>query len=441
MSRFFTKNSPKKTVPFPEEELTAFKILENIMRITAKISHYHKGLIAFLLAPFIWLQMYFFALEAWLFAFLKEELFNTQDNPKYTQLTHVLAFVCFSAFCLLAYYKTLDQYISLVLYSLWFINYLCVKFKTGLYVHKPAWIRLESKNDYWQWNLIAKNQHQQNQTLYPQQIKAVLIAAATYGDVSFRNQLLQIWHIYIQTKDEQQWVIYQASSMQQALEKAIALAAQLNTQVKITESYGTGNFPDIQIEAQNLLSPVWNKTHSGQTVMIYKNFSTVSLLRWLKDLFMQIKDFLFIAILAGFMSRYGLLLMLLFGDQFGLPLPEVIYIDLSLSGIAGVFAPDFNWITVFAFAATLIIMLKGIYNENRQHQIVIDNQRIQYSISGKKKGNLYFSQKPDVVVLKGFDQGALIFINSQNKVLEINGLADDEYDQLYALWLTIECGC
>jgi hypothetical protein len=371
---------------------------------------------------------------------LHDELFNKQDNAKYTQLTHLLAFVCFSAFCLLAYYKTLDQYISLILYSLWLINYLCVKFKTGLYVNKPAWIRLESKTDYWQWNLIAKNQHQQNQVLYPQQIKTVLIAAATYGDVSFRNQLLQTWHVYIQTKDEQKWIIYQESSIQQALEKAIALAAQLNTQVKIAESYGTGMFPDIQIEPQNLISPVWNKTHSGQTVMLYKNFSTVSLLRWLKNLFMQIKDFLFIAILAGFMSSYGLLLMLLFGGQFGLPL-QVIYIDLSLSGIAGIFAPDFNWMAVFVFAVTIIIMLKGIYKENRKHKIVIDNQRIQYSISGKKKDSLYFSQKPDIVVLKGFDKASLIFINAQNKVLEINGLADDEYDQLYALWLTIECGC
>lgn len=411
------------------------------MRITAKISHYHKGLIAFLLAPFIWLQMYFFALEAWLFAFLHDELFNKQDNAKYTQLTHLLAFVCFSVFCLLAYYKTLDEYISLILYSLWLINYFCVKFKTGLYVNKPAWIRLESKTDYWQWNLIAKNQHQQNQTLYPQQIKSVLIAAATYGDVSFRNQLLQTWHVYIQTKDEQQWVIYQESSIQQALEKATTLAAQLNTQVKIAESYGTGMLPEIQIEPQNLISSVWNKIHRGQTVIMYKNFSTVSLLHWLKDLFMQIKDFLFIAILAGFMSRYGLLLMLLFGEQLGLPLPEVIYIDLSLSGMAGIFAPDFNGMAIFIFAVTILIMLKGIYKENRQHQIVIDNRHIQYSISGKQKDSLYFSQKPDIVVLRGFDKASLIFINAQNKVLEINELADDEYDQLYALWLTIECGC
>ncbi len=408
------------------------------MRITAKISHYHKGIIALLLAPFIWLQLYFFAIEAWLFAFLYDELFNQQDNAKYTQLTHLLAFICFSAFCLLAYYKTLDLYISLALYSLWLINYLCVTFKTGLYVHKNAWVRLEKKTDYWQWDLIANHQHQQHTKLYPQHIKMVLIIAATYGDNSFRNQVLQIWHVTIQTTDEQQWVVYQETSIQNALDKAIVLAGQLNTSVKIAESYGTGNFPDMQVEPQNIISSIWKKIDTGQRIIIYKNFSTVSLWRWLKELISRTQHFVFIAILAGFMSRYGLLLLLLFGNQLGLQLPEFIDIDLSLWGL---FAPDFNALSLSVFAITVLMMLIEIYKQNRHYQIEVNSRRIQYSISGHKYDSLYFSRKPDVIVLKGFDKASLIFINAQNKVLAINELADDEYDELYELWLTLNCGC
>ncbi len=404
------------------------------MRITAKISHYHKGIIAFLLAPFIWLQLYFFALEAWLCAFLYAELFNTQDNAKYTQLTHLLAFICFSAFCLLAYYKTLDMYISFILYSLWGINYLCTTFKTGLYVHKNAWVRLEKKTDYWQWDLIANNQHQQHKALYLQQIKNILIIAATYGDNSFKNQVLQIWHITIQTTDEQQWVVYQDVSIQNALNKAVELAVQLNTTVKIAESYGTGSFPDMQVEPQEFISPIWKKMDNGNRITIYKNFSTMSLLRWLKDLINRTQDFLFIAILAGFMSRYGLLLLLLFGNQLGLQLPEFIFIDLNIWHL---FAPDFNILSLLIFAITVVMMLIEIYKQNRHYEIIIHNHRLQYRISKRKQNSLNFNQKPDVIVLKGFDKASLIFVNEQNKVLEINGLGDDEYDQLYELWLTL----
>lgn len=70
------------------------------MRITSKISHYHKGVLALVLAPFLWLQMYFHALQNWLIEILYNELFRLNKIP-YSQMTHFLAFVCFSDFSLL----------------------------------------------------------------------------------------------------------------------------------------------------------------------------------------------------------------------------------------------------------------------------------------------------------------------------------------------------
>jgi len=402
------------------------------MRITTKISHYHKGILALLLAPFLWLQMYFYALEAWLFQFMYEQFFNTKDDAHYSQTTHLLAFVCFSAFCLLAYHKSLDDYISLILYGLWLINYLSVRFKTGLYVHKAAWVRLEKKPDCWQWHLIAKNQHQLSQNLTAQTIETVLIAAATYGDKSFRNQVLQIWHVYIQTKDQQQWVVYQEEKIERALSKAVALANQLNTQVKIAESYGTGRLPDMEIEPPNLVIQAWEQHFLGTATLLYKNFSTVSLWRWLKVLFTHIKDFLFIGALSGFMSQYGGLLLVLWGEQLGLQRPEVIYLDG--------FEPNFNLTEVLFFVTTLITLLLAIYQQHCKHCLLISHDSLQYSVSGKQKGTLYFTRKPDIIVLKGFDKTAVIFVNEENKVLEINGLEEYEYDQLYTLWLAMPMG-
>ncbi len=406
------------------------------MRITSKISHYHKGTLALCLAPFLWLQLYFFALENWLFQFIYNEIFS-HKTTYYSRFTHLLGFLCFSGFCLLTYHKQVDQYISLFLYSLWLINYYCVKYKTGLYVHKPAYIRLEKKGEGWQWHLLAKNQYQASQFIYPAEIKNVLIAAATYGDMSFRNQLLQIWHVYIQTQDQQQWVIYQEAKISKALIKAHHLAIQLNTQVKIAESYGTGNLPDMQVKPEDFLTHAWHQKQLNTELYLYKSFSTLSLFRWLHILFTQTKDFIFIAVLAGFMSRYGFLLMVLFGENLGLHPPDPIIIDLNPYSVLRILSPDFEKTTVLAFLVSLMVSFKTIYLQNRKHQLLINAQRIQYNIADKKQGRLYLTEKPDIIVLKGFDKASLIFVNSDYQVLEISHLADAEYDELYNICFTI----
>jgi hypothetical protein len=408
------------------------------MRITSKISHYHKGVLAFLLAPFLWLQMYFNALEELIINAVYDDLFNHQEETKYSQTTHLLSFLCFSGFCFLAYYKNVDHYISVALYSLWLINYCSVKFKTGLYVDKPAWARLETKPEHWEWSLMADNQQLEHHYFDYSQIKCVLIAAVTYGDNSFRNQVLQIWHIYIQTQDEQQWVVYQDATIQNALLKATRLAHQLNTAVKVAESYGTNTLADFELEAvQNPAFINWNKVYCGNSVKIYKNFSTTTLSRWLQTVFHQIKDFIFIAVLSGFMQRYGVLLMLLFWDDFGLAAPPRLNLDSSLAGVFSLFSPDFNWILVLVFAITLSTLLYSIYQQSLRHEILINSQRIEYSIAGEQKGFLSFNQQLDMIVLKGFDKTTLIIINEHNRVLEINGLEEDEYDELYQMLLTV----
>ena len=52
---------------------------------------------------------------------------------------------------------------------------------------------------------------------------------------------MQIWHIQVKTQDDKLWVVYEDNNIQNALNKAIRLAKQLNTIVKIAESYGDGN--------------------------------------------------------------------------------------------------------------------------------------------------------------------------------------------------------
>ena len=134
------------------------------MRITSKISHYHKGAFAMVLAPFLWLQMAFHALEKWIVDILYNELFRV-NKIVYSQTTHFLAFICFSGFSLLAYHKNLDQYLSLTLYGLWLINYFSAKFRIGLYVDTPVWVNLETKPENWQWKMTFRTQRQEQHTL------------------------------------------------------------------------------------------------------------------------------------------------------------------------------------------------------------------------------------------------------------------------------------
>jgi hypothetical protein len=401
------------------------------MRITAKISHYHKGTLAFVLAPFIWLQMYFHALQEWLFDIIYDQLFKI-DKTLYSQTTHAIAFFCFSTFSLLAYHKRLDQYISLVLYSLWLTNYYCAKFHTGLYVDKPAWVMLETKEQHWQWSLLAKNQHQAQHKFSYSDVESVLIAATTYGDNSFKNQVLHIWHIHIQTKEGKKWVVYQDANIQTALNKALELAKEFNTVVKIADSFGTNRLADTELGIQNRPVIAWRRTFITDTVKIYKNFSTVSIFRWLKAILAEVGDFIFIAVLAGIMQRYGFLLWVMFSGNVDLPSPSL---DHTVSPFAA-FAPDFDWILVTEFTVTMLVLLHSIYKQSRCYEVLLSNKRIQYRIAGETKATLNFTQRPNFILLKGLDKTSLIILNENNKLLEIKGLEEDEYDELYEMLLT-----
>lgn len=406
------------------------------MRITSKISHYHKGILALVLAPFLWLQMYFHALQDWLIDMLYNELFRI-NKISYSQTTHFLAFLCFSAFSLLAYHKHLDQYISLILYVLWLINYFSTKFRIGLYVDNPAWVSLETKEQHWQWSLLAKKQHQAQHNFAYDQIKCVLIAATTYGDDSFKNQVLKIWHVHIQSKDDRQWVVYQDADIQQALTKAVKLAEQLNTVVKIAESYGTGTLAEFELAAlQNQRRVAWKRAFISDTIRIHKSFSTVSIFRWLAAIFAELGDFLFIAILSGFMQRYGALLLLGFGDNLGLKTPTFETVQFNTSGAWGIFSPDFDWILLTVFAVTMVALFHSIYKQSRKYEILLNHKRVQYRVSGNTKASLTLTGCPDVILLKGFDKTSLIIVNEQYKVLEIKDLEEDEYAELYNMLLT-----
>jgi hypothetical protein len=376
--------------------------------------------------------MYFHALEEWLTDVIYSQLFK----PKiiYSQTTHFLAYCCFSGFSMLAYYKQISQYISLILYSLWLINYFSAKFRTGLYVDKPAWVRLERKELSWQWGLLVKNQLKNQQNFAYTDVSCVLIAAISYGDNSFRNQVLQIWHVHLQTKDEQKWVIYQEAEIQQALNKAIHLAAQFNTVIKIAESYGTGALAEIDLAAHNQPVLSWQRTASSNTVRIYKDFSTLSVFKWMQAIFAELKDFIFIAVLASFMQWYGQILLILFGDDLGLYLLPDETLELSL---AKIFSPDFDWTLLTVFVITFSVLLHSIYKQSRLYEILIVNKRMQYRVSGENKAYLTFNQSPEVLLLKGFDKTSLIIVNEQYKVLEIKDLEEDEYDELYNMLLTI----
>lgn len=401
------------------------------MRITSKISHYHKGFLALILAPFLWLQMYFHALEEWLTDIIYTQLFKPKTT--YSEITHVLAYCCFSVFSMLAYYKQLSQYISLILYSLWLINYFSAKFRIGLYVDKPVLVRVERKEQSWQWSLLLKNQLQNQQSFPYAEINCVLIAATTYGDDSFRNQVLQVWHVHLQTKDEQNWVVYQAATIQQALNQAVSLAAEFNTKVKIAESYGSGELADIDLGAHNRPVFAWQRDINRSTIKIYKNFSTLSFFGWTQAIFAELGDFIFIAVLASVMQWYGKLLLMLFGNSLGLRLPPTETLELSISAI---FSPDFDWTLLTVFAITLGVLLHSIYKQSRKHEIIITNKRVQYRISGENKSYLTFNESLEVLLLRGFDKTSLIIINEQYKVLEITDLEEEEYDELYQILLT-----
>lgn len=405
------------------------------MRITSKISHYHKGILALILAPFLWLQMYFHALQEWLLDIIYNELFKL-NKINYSQTTHLLAFFCFSGFSLLAYHKRLDQYISLILYGLWLINYFSAKFRTGLYVDNPAWVTLDTKEQGWQWSLLVKKQHQPQQNFSYEQVQCVLITAVTYGDESFRNQVLQIWHVHIQTQDGERWVVYQDADIQKALSKAVKLAEQFHSVVKIAESYGTGGLADFDLPLPNRRFVAWNRTFISDTVKIYKNFSTMSIFRWLWAIFEELGDFIFIAVLSGVMQRYGFLLLLLFGDDLGLPPPSLTNIEIRAYTPLHFFAPDFDWVLLMVFAVTMLVLLHSIYKQSRRHEILLNHKRVQYRISGITQASLNFNQHFDVLLLKGFDKTSLIIVNEQYKLLEIKGLEEDEYDELYEMLLT-----
>ena len=129
--------------------------------------------------------------------------------------------------------------------------------------------------------------------------------------------------------------------------------------------------------------------------------------------------------------------MLLFGDSLGLSSPQLETIVIDVSSLWwGVFTPDFDRILVLVFSITMLVLLHSIYKQSRKHEILLNHRRIQYRVSGENKGSLTFNQPPDFILLKGFDKTSLIIVNEENRLLEIKGLEEDEYDELYQMLLT-----
>ena len=395
----------------------------------AKILVYEKNLLTRVLGPLLWIKNYLEELKNNILNMIWKELFKNETD--HNELTHLLAFIVFSAFCLLAYHQDIEDYMVYLFYALWPLDYLFARYT---FEHpRHIWVNLKTQGQALIWQQRTAKGHLISQRRFShQQIHRVLLRAETYRSSAYSNVNVNAWEVFVQLMGEEKLLIIDhKTTLKQGLRKAINLAQLFEVPLCVADSCGQGSFAETQTPPLAVASTWWNTHENKNRVEIRKNLATVNLFKLTPAILDQAGTFIFLAIMAGVMKRYGLFLVWFMGPLLDLADPFALYLDFSLKGLLSFFTPELDWHTSAIFAVTLAVIFYSVWKNTHSQTLTLTPEKLSYREAGKPGVTFLRSELHHILLLYS-PSPMLLLISNQQFLLIDNLYNTHEQEELYA---------
>jgi hypothetical protein len=394
-----------------------------------KIPRHEPGLLAQVLAPLLWMKSSLDDLRDAVIQRIWGELMGRQTEQD--QWLHLAAFAVFSAFCLLAYAGFEDGMV-LFLYALWPLDYLAARAARS--DARQDRVSLRQDGDTLVWQRLGRGVPPRGERFPLAQVRAVRVrwvddTLGAYGSVRVRA-----WEVYLVLHGEAEHVLGSDRAATRSLKRAADLAGRLEVPVVVEHSNGQGPFAEAQTP------PLWDPSRLGQWraepardgVVIRTGLRTLDHGKLGRRVLEEAGSFLLLAVMAGFMTRYGMFLAWMWGPSLGLIDPFPLELDLSLTGLLSLFAPDQGLETVVVLTLTVAAIAASLWRHAQPRRLVVNGRGLSYQLRGRTVAALA-GREVGSVLLVHTPEPALLIAAPDGRALLVDDLYDGEgQEELYA---------
>jgi hypothetical protein len=399
------------------------------LRLYGKIPRHEPGLLTQALAPLLWMKAALDDLRDAVIQMIWGEL--TGQRAEHDQWLHLAAFAVFSAFCLLAYAGFEDGMV-LFLYALWPLDYVAARAARSDAHQDRVSLRQEGSTLVWQ--RLGRGVPPCSERFPLAQVRAVRVrwvddAVGAYGSVRVRN-----WEVYLVLHGEAEHVLGSEPAITRALKRASDLAGRLGVPVLVEHSNGQGPLAEVQTP------PLWDPDRLGQWraepardgVGLRTGPRTLDHGKLGRRVLEEAGSFLLLAVMAGFMTRYGTFLAWMWGPSLGLVEPFPLELDLSLTGFLSLFTPDQSVETVVVLTLTVAAVAGSLWRHAQPRRLVVSGRGLSYEVRGRTVAALAGRQVHSVLLLHT-PEPALVVAAPDGRALLVDDLYDGEcQEELYA---------
>lgn len=371
--------------------------------------------------PFLWLKEYMEELWEFILHMIWRELFKNEADH-YNQSTHLIAFVIFSAFCLFSYYENVNDYVVFVLFALWPLHRIMsyMAYKQASYARVS--LTLQDQFLIWHYQLASTRQ---TQRVEKSQIDCLLIE----GEAEYQP----VWSLFLCLKDDSQLILFSHRDLNMTMQKAQQISKAVGVEWIFAHSSGESPLA----ESKDYLKPTgdsgWQEKSARNAIQFKRSWKSISYGNIFMEMLENVGTFIFLAILAGVMTRYGYFLNWFLGPKVGLVQPFELYLDLTPSGIIGFFTPDLSWQNILVSVIIAGLALLQFFSLAKSQLVKMKGGVMTYRF-GKRTDRISLNQPNQLIML--YEPQPSLLILSQNKTLLLQDFLDesemvDLYEKLH----------
>jgi hypothetical protein len=399
------------------------------LRLSARVPRHEPGPLARVLSPLLWMKSSLDDLRDAILHMVWGELLHGERD--HDQRVHLGAFLIFSLFCLLAYAGVEDRLV-LCLYALWPLDHVVSRSLRAGTGHDRVSLRQERGDLVWQRQ--GRGSEPRTERFPAAQARAVLVRFVDEPVGAFGSVRAQAWQVYLTLHGGAEHVLWSVQSAPLALRRATDLGTRLGIPVEVEHSNGSG--PLAEVQAAPLWAPerdgMWRSRAEGGSQVIYTGIRTLDHRKLARQVLEEAGSLLLLAVMAGFMTRYGMFLTWMLGPSLGLSSPFALHLDLSVGGLLGLFAPDWGLETGVVLAVTAGALAHSLWRHAQPRRLVVSGRGLHYAVRGRT-----------VAALAGTATGSVLLVHTPGPTLVVAApdgrslVVEDLYDgegqeELYA---------
>ncbi len=353
------------------------------------------------------------------------DIFNDPHSQEF-----LLAFILLFIFSLLFYrFENLDATIIALFFLLWGSHFYLVKRCLKTRCREKIWTKIQATEIIWQYQQIDKKKLEKR--WQRANVTQIYVVPFDYTEGIFHLFPISVWQVFLILPNDNGVLIFEASTAQQALQKAAYLKKHLKVPIEIANSEGQGDYvadrltaiPHHYAKNHNL----WKSQENANTIAIYKCFSWNMVSQTLKSILSESGIFLFTILLTVVMRQLGQMLLLIVQPNFDLTMQTSLQITKKEW-----LHFDFGWLldlTEFTFAISAL--LYSGWKHSRRHQLLIKRRLLSYQVANQTIAWISLKESYQLLLVRA-PRLVLLLIDSHHRVIEIDHLEnEEEYEILY----------